>query len=223
MPIGQMRSLCTGYDGPAAAAYLNAVTPGVDQFEWLSSQMRAVEWFVTARVSPDFAPDWKLNTNFSPTFSGVSTTTRLQHTVSLPIPLLSVGDRILVSIARGASFGTDPCFLERRVTAVGSDYLDIDPPLPYAPSRAIISQSGPFGDDLLAAVDEFFDNQAPYIANQYRYPSPDSASAVEAFAAALAALPGMIDVVVTEPGGAAVLGDREVFYPKSITVQVWTS
>jgi hypothetical protein len=185
--------------------------------------MRAVEWLVTARVSPDFAPDWKYNASLNQTFGGVSTTTRLQHTASLPASLLAVGDRVLVSIARGGAFGTDPCLLERKVTAIGSNYLDIDPPLPYTPSRAIVSQSGPFGDDLIAAIDAFFDNQAPYIPNQYRYPSPDSVSAVDAFRAAMAEVPGVIDVVVTEPGGAAVLDYLEIFYPKSITVKVWTS
>jgi hypothetical protein len=221
--IGQMRSIGTAYDAAAVVANLSASSTPVDQFQSLAhSHMEPVDWLLTLRVSPDFSPDWKYNPTFAQLFTGVSTITRIKHTVALPTGLLAVGDRVIVSTVRGAGNDEDPCLVERVVSAVGSDYIDVSEDLPYVPSRAVVSQSGPYGEDLINAIDAYFDGQAPYIANQYRYPSPDAADALDAFRGAVSHVPGIVDVVVSEPSGAAVLSDLEVYYPLVITIRVWT-
>lgn len=218
-PIGRERCVVSQADVNAITTHVrNNATPDLTITAIKPSfydAAYATNWRTSIKVSREFSPDWARTDYATPIVAdGASTTTRVQFSGgSLPTTLdtLKVGARVILSIARGATQDEDPCLLVRRVTALGANYFDVGDPLPYAPTIAWVSQGGPYADDLVAACDEFFDDQAPYTATFHRHPHPDAPYGIEAFSGAVAKVPGVLDAVVD---GAQTLAEYSVFWPK---------
>lgn len=216
---GQDWCIASGADRAAVTAYAARFVPPPDRvLAYESLPVRAL-LIAYIKVAPEFAPDWTVPSGFSVTSTTV-TATRITFTTSIPAGTFETGDRIITCIGRGTLNSQDVCLLHRRITAIGSNYVDIDPPLPYVPTVAEVSPSGPYGDDLIAAIESYFDNQMPF-STAHMYPAVERPPALETIRAELMRVPGILDCVLDEALGAS-LSETDVFGLASFAMRVYT-
>lgn len=215
--IGNERCLASPADASDALTYLRTQIPPGDDMTGTVAVHALCDYAVAMQVSQDYAPDWVADPALSWVASGASTTTRVQF--SYTISGIEVGDRVVLSIVRGASFNEDPCLIQRKVTTVGSNYIDVDA-MPYTPTEVSVSPGGPYADELIEFADEYFDRQLPLQAS-YSYPAPERPSSAAAFASELMNVRGILDAVATE-NTPLTLAAGEVLIPRSLLFKVWT-
>lgn len=223
-PVGQERGVVSQSDCNDITAHLVAYTTPVESISAQKLSFYVTEyaaaWSATIKVAPTHAPDWVHNAASYPLVAtGTHLINRVRFTGAL-IDEIVVGVRVILSIARGASQDEDPCLIVRKVSAVGADYFDVSENLPYVPTRTTVSQGGAFAYDLVAACDEFFDDQAPHVINYHRHPHPASPTGVGAYGDALTTVPGVLDVYAEELVASA-MEEFAIYWPKQLSFRVW--
>lgn len=162
---------------------------------------------VNVQVAEVYAPDWRLP-NESVRGVGLSAATSGSVTLATAAPDLVVGDRLLLT-TRGAS---GPYLVGRRVTAIASQTLTLDTPLPFPPdiAQSFVTPGGALSDALLDSLYDAYAARAPSTSPlSVRYPGSAASDAPEAIVAALSRVEGVLDVAfqpgaspdLTTPGG----------------------
>jgi hypothetical protein len=216
--MGPERCIASSADAAAVQSYVRSQIPPGDDPVGGGAVHKLCEYGVAMQVSQEYAPDWVADPALSWVASGASTTTRVQF--GYTISGIEIGDRVILAIVRGASFNEDPCLIQRKVSAVGSNYFDVSEAMPYAPTEVGVSPGGPYADELIAVIDEYFDRQLP-CQTSYSYPPPERPSSAVAFASELLAVRGILDAVATETSPVT-LSVGEVLVPRSLIFKVWT-
>jgi hypothetical protein len=217
VPIGATLGISSAADRTAIFDYAARFVPPTDVIGTSSTTHVPITLALTIKVDQRSLPDWTPPPSFSLTVT-TATVSRLTFGGSIPAGTFEVGDRVIVSVARGAGFDEDVCFMHLRITNIGAAFIDISPSMPFAPDQAEVSPGGPYGDGLVRALYDYFDNQAPY-AESYSYPSTVRPSAVDTIRAAVMDVPGVLDCVADDLGS-AVLAEGDVYSPGALVLRV---
>ncbi len=217
IPMGPFMGFSSAADRAAVNSHVARFVPPSDTLFAVATNPVLITLSLNLKVDQRALPDWSPAPGFSLTVT-TATTSRLTFGSPIPADTFEVGDRCILSIGRGAGDTQDVCILHVRITAIGANYIDVDPPMPFAPGLAEVSPGGPYGDGLVAALYGYFDTQAPY-STTYSYPSTVRQSAVDSIRASVMSVPGIIDCVAEDLGSAS-LSEVDVYVPQALLVRV---
>lgn len=227
-PIGEGVPFVPQAIADDVAAYVAARISPVDKVSGETvTETVEEDMIIEARVSPVFEPDWLMsdgNTAAYSTVSTGSTTMRVGITGVGSDGIIQVGHRVIVS-NRKSSAPKAPYIVHRKVTAVGTNYIDVDEPLPYpVGSNGVVSPGGALAQSVIDAVYSFYENQSPFLQTSlntwYRYPVPTITSSREGFAKRISDIDGVLDVAIKGDLFSPSTG-REVLVPGKITIKMW--
>lgn len=228
MPVAEDGVLVNSTDLAAIDDYVAARTSPVDKFT-ATTLNDEKDNLVTleVKVAPNLGPDWNLPEGGTRAV-GVSVASTVSRVNLLTTAGMEVDDRVIVSCAQAA----DPfCtyIVQRRITAIGVTYIDVDSPLPYPPvaGQAVVTPGGPLGQDIIDAVYAHYDAQSPSGVNtspsvQYqRYPAPASTENIQGLYARVADVEGVLDTSGYYTA-APTLAYNDVLFPGAIEIKMWT-
>lgn len=227
-PVSNGKPFVSSADLTGLASYVASYLSPADKVEAITSdEVRDGLTVLDVQVASPFAPDWTFA--YGMPVQAASTTTRVNliagEVTYAQVRGLEVNDRVIVSCEQSA---TPFCgyIVERRVTAIGANYIDVDSPLPYPPTTSsYVCPGGPLGQAIIDAIYEHHDAQTPSLdgagTRWARYPSPDVTEMSQGATRRVSSIEGVIDVGgVTSGTPTLALGN--ILIPRAIQILMWT-
>ncbi len=225
VPVADGAPFVNQADRDALELYVESyLSPADKAFSYPQTAVEDTVTEMNLKVVETYAPDWTATAGLA--IQAASTTTRVNlnagDVTTAVARGLEVNDRVIISITapfRGY-------IVQRRVTAIGAAYVDVDQVLPYPPgTTGFVTPGGPIGQDVIDAIYDYYDNQSPALSaagnSYYRYPSPESTDNAQGLFQHASDVEGVIDASGVL-GSAPVLGIGGVLTPGPIQILMWT-
>lgn len=225
-PVGATYPFVTIAAVAEISSYVSALVSPADKIQaYAQLPLEDTITEIDIKVTSDYAPDWTTPTALP--IAAASTTTRVNlaagDVTAAVARGLAVDARVIVSMASPLV----DYLVQRRVTAVGATYVDVDSPLPYPPTTAgFVTPGGPIGQDIIDAFYGHYDNQTPSVettANTYyRYPAPDTTESAQGLTQRVSDVVGVVDVSAVASGPVVVSFVGQVLVPGAVQILMWT-
>jgi hypothetical protein len=227
-PVSHGKPFVNSADLDGLASYVASYLSPVDKVEARASdEIRDGLSVLNIKVSAPFAPDW--TAVYGLPVQAASTTTRVNliagEVTASQASGLAVNGRVIVACEQSAS---PFCgyIVERRVTAIGANYIDVDSALPYPPTTSsYVSSGGPLGQAVIDAIYAHHDAQTPALdtagTKHARYPAPEVTEVSSGAIQRISDIEGVVDIgIVTS--GTPTLDVGDILIPRAIQILMRT-